>query len=102
MSEYTPGPMCVEYDGPSRPIIIASDHSMLSISKLIDGRWTSYNEEDNDAHRFAATSDMYEALKGLRRGSCFCECGIDNPMMRGRHTAACIAAQSAIAKAEGK
>ena len=33
-------------------------------------------------------------LRALRRGDCYCEAGIGNPMMPG-HTEACIAAQEA-------
>lgn len=47
-------------------------------------------------------SELIEVIKGLRRGSCFCEAGIDSPIMQGRHTEACIKAQAAIAKAEGR
>jgi hypothetical protein len=46
--------------------------------------------------------DLLDAIKGLRRGDCFCEAGIDNPMMGGRHSEACLKAQAAIAQAEGR
>ena len=48
-----------------------------------------------------AAPDLLEALKALRRGSCFCDCAIDNPMMGGKHSDACKNAMAAIAKAEG-
>ena len=43
---------------------------------------------------------MRKALKGLKRGECFCECGLDNPMMAGAHSKECQAARAAIKAAE--
>ena len=34
-------------------------------------------------------------VKGLRRGDCWCEAGIDNPMMQGQHSALCQEIQAA-------
>ncbi len=34
-------------------------------------------------------------LRSLRRGDCWCEAGIDNPMMRGEHSALCQEIQAA-------
>jgi hypothetical protein len=54
-----------------------------------------------DTPRRVDNHELLEALKGMMRGDCFCECGIDNPMMDGKHSEACIKAREAIAKAEG-
>jgi hypothetical protein len=43
-----------------------------------------------------ANGNLLKTLNGLKRGSCWCEAGIDNPMMAGRHSADCLAAQVAI------
>jgi len=49
----------------------------------------------------ARTMDaLTAALKAQRRGSCFCEMGIDNPMVK-HHSTACQQAFEALAKAEG-
>jgi len=37
--------------------------------------------------------EMREALTGFNIGTCFCDCGIDNPMMSGKHTSQCIHAR---------
>jgi hypothetical protein len=36
---------------------------------------------------------LREIIAGLKTGSCWCQAGIDNPMMAGRHSAVCLAAQ---------
>jgi hypothetical protein len=36
---------------------------------------------------------LREIIAGLKTGSCWCQAGIDNPMMAGRHSAICLAAQ---------
>lgn len=43
---------------------------------------------------------LVEVLLGVRRGDCWCETGIGNPMMQGRHTKACKRAQTIVAKYE--
>ena len=37
----------VEYDGPSRPILVSGDHPprMFSVSEFINGRWQSFDGE---------------------------------------------------------
>jgi hypothetical protein len=47
----------------------------------------------------ARIKELEEALKGLRRGDCFCEAGIDNPMMGGKHSEECLRAKSALSGA---
>lgn len=37
---------------------------------------------------------LEQALQTLRTGDCWCECGIDNPMMRGEHSEACKTVQN--------
>lgn len=37
-------------------------------------------------------------IRKLRTGDCWCECGIDNPMMGGKHTALCLEIQKLIGK----
>ena len=60
-------------------------------------------ERERDAARlatvqWAAVAERRgEALRGLHRGSCFCEVGIGNPMMRGEHSHACVDARAALA-----
>lgn len=49
----------------------------------IAGQWErAYDELATQTQRL---------LNGLMRGDCWCECGIDNPMMGGRHSNACNA-----------
>lgn len=56
-------------------------------------------EEERDT--LSAESDsLLAALKGLEAGGCWCEAGIGNPMMAGRHSEACEAAKDAIHEAE--
>jgi len=47
----------------------------------------------------ARIKELEEALRGLKRGDCFCECGINNPMMGGKHSDACLQAQAALSGA---
>ena len=49
----------------------------------------------------ALVKTLREALDGVKRGDCFCEAGLDNPMMGGRHTDACAKATAALVAAEG-
>lgn len=95
--KHTPGPWTVEDDG-GGPYIMAGKEDIVSGV----APWKDDDKAHANAQLIAAAPDLLEALKGLIRGSCFCECGIDNPMMRGKHSSACIAAQAAIAKAEGR
>ena len=46
-------------------------------------------------------AELLTVLKALKRGDCWCEMGIGNPMMS-RHSPGCLSAQAAIAKAEGR
>lgn len=66
LTRATPGPFTVGYDGPSRPIISGANHVMLSISKF-DSKcgWGSYDEEDADCHRFAASYLLPELREAL-------------------------------------
>ena len=63
MSKHTPGPWIVYHDGPSRPIILCGDNSMLSISRWIDGKFTTYENEEADAQLIAASPDLLAACK---------------------------------------
>ena len=47
-----------------------------------------------------ALAELRHALLYLKRGECWCEASIDNPMMGGRHTKACDLATTALAKLE--
>ncbi len=38
---------------------------------------------------------LEQLVNGLRRGSCWCEAGIDNPMMGGKHSEVCLQIQAA-------
>jgi len=42
---------------------MARNFAMLSISKLQDGRWGSYDEEDADCRLFAVAQELLESLK---------------------------------------
>lgn len=42
-------------------------------------------------------SEAAEIINGLKRGSCWCEMGIGNPMMK-THSAACDAARAFVAR----
>lgn len=44
----------------------------------------------------AMTQRLAKAMESLKRGSCFCELAVGNPMVS-RHTSACIEATQAIA-----
>lgn len=43
-------------------------------------------------------SDLKMLLHYLKRGSCWCEVGIDNPMYKGEHTNGCLQAQKIVDK----
>lgn len=45
--------------------------------------------------------DLAESLRAVKRGDCWCEVGIDNPMMRGRHSVACARASELLNGLEG-
>lgn len=53
----------------------------------------------NPATNYTSPQRRIEQLErlvlGLRRGSCWCEDGIDNPMMQGEHSALCQEIQAA-------
>lgn len=40
--------------------------------------------------------NLLKALQGLKRGDCFCEVAIGNPMLGGSHTESCIYASKII------
>ena len=44
----------------------------------------------------SAMREAVETLQRMRRGFCFCEVGIGNPMMQGQHTRVCEEAQALI------
>lgn len=54
-----------------------------------------------DADLIAAAPELLEALKGLKRGDCFCEVGIGRPGLTG-HSPSCMRAKAAIGRAEGR
>lgn len=45
--------------------------------------------------------EMREALKGFSKGTCFCECGIDNPMLIGKHDQNCLRTNAILEKSKG-
>jgi hypothetical protein len=49
------------------------------------------------AELHAERAALRTLIKSLRRGNCWCEAGIGNPMVAGRHTEACEDAQKAVA-----
>lgn len=53
-----------------------------------------------------AAPELLAALEGLvvddSGGPCWCECAIGNPMMGGKHSAACLAARAVISKTQAK
>jgi hypothetical protein len=65
---------------------------------LIDNKWVKVTLSDK---LLVAAPELFEAIKLLRKGDCFCEFGIGNPMYK-EHTKGCILAQQAIAKAIGE
>jgi hypothetical protein len=42
--------------------------------------------------------ELINALIGLKKGDCFCDVGIDNPMLQGRHSRSCGQATRALDK----
>lgn len=38
--------------------------------------------------------EVLRVLRDLKRGDCWCEVAIGNPMLQGRHTQACMAAKA--------
>jgi hypothetical protein len=64
MNEHSKVPWRVGHYGPSRPIIITADGSMLSISKCEDGQWGWYEQEEADA---ALIVDAINEIAALRR-----------------------------------
>ena len=40
-------------------------------------------------HHESAVRELVEALADHKHGTCYCDVGIDNPMMRGKHSLAC-------------
>lgn len=66
MSETTPRPWRVGYDGPSRPIISTADRGvMLTIGKLEGGRGRGYAAEDADAALIVAAVNASDAAEAL-------------------------------------
>lgn len=98
--KHTPGPWTVM----DRNIYAADVYAPNSVdaSGLIASVRLNTNHGYANAHLIAAAPELLDALKALRFNDCFCEVRIGNPMFRGQHTAACIAANAAIAKAEGQ
>lgn len=48
----------------------------------------------------AMLREMHRTLKVFSTGACFCECGIDNPMMAGKHTKLCIDTKALLEKSK--
>lgn len=46
-------------------------------------------------------TELVEALHALKRGDCWCEAGVGNPMMQGRHSAACDRVRTLLAAIDG-
>lgn len=66
MANHTSGPWRVGHDGPSRPIILTADPKiMLSISAFVDGKWTTYDNEKEDAKLVAAAPELLKILKAM-------------------------------------
>jgi hypothetical protein len=62
------GPCRVDYDGPSRPIIITGDGSFLRLDKYEDRQWGWYEGEDADSLWFAHSfQDILFLLKIIDR-----------------------------------
>lgn len=54
-------PWRVGHDGPSRPIITTANQKMLSLSGFENGRWISYDGEDDDAEFIVSAVNAHAA-----------------------------------------
>jgi hypothetical protein len=62
--------LTVEYDGPSRPILVSDDRPprMFSISEFIDGRFQTFDGEATLCEIIAlAVSDFRSSLNPIKR-----------------------------------
>jgi hypothetical protein len=62
LARMTSGLWEVGHDGPSRPIILAGSHEMLSLSAWSDGAWRSYTNEEQDVAGIVALRNTADAL----------------------------------------
>ena len=51
--------------------------------------------------RESAVRELVKVLRLLKRGDCWCEVGIGNPMLRGKHTQQCLIAQELLVYYKG-
>lgn len=99
MSKRTPGPYTLD---PATPPAIYEENSPSGhIVCLFNAEWRPAEENLANAEFFHLAASVHDellkALNGLRSDGCFCDIGDGNP-----HTSGCLAAQRAVAKAEGK
>ncbi len=67
---------------------------LLSIEPPGDGgRRTVYGKGDTHYYHESAVRELVKALQLLKRGDCWCEVAIGNPMFQGRHTQKCLMVQ---------
>lgn len=58
--------------------------------------------EFKSSGRFAVRSEFIEAVRELKRCTCWCDVGIGNPMYGGKHTEACISISAFFEQIDGK
>ncbi|HUU20929.1 MAG TPA: hypothetical protein VM389_00205 [Phycisphaerae bacterium] len=72
------------------------------VVKLPDGQWALCSSPSTAARLqrgWNSFDELLAVIEGLKRGSCWCEAAVDNPMMGGKHSRACKAARAAMARA---
>lgn len=60
---------------------------------------TDNSKEMRSLSDAALVALLYRALIGVKRGDCWCDVAIGNPMMGGKHDTHCLVAQEAIKEA---
>lgn len=89
--------LTAEYDPMSLPSLVANRLASLRtdrdrLQRQIDRMQPSVDKHQRMNRHLTEQNDrLCEAIRGLRRGSCWCEMGIGNPMVK-THSPACVAA----------
>ena len=101
MPSYTPGPWRL---GKNPQWIIVGRDSILQTHSMVCGEDIAEANAAFIVRACNSFADLLAALESLKHNNedCWCDCAIDNPMMHGKHSAACIQARAAIAKARGE
>ena len=79
------------------------EHETTNAQMLLDSlgyQHGYFGEVQTSAHEIANLAlSLVKALEGLKNSECFCDVGIGSPIMAGRHSEACKAANAALREA---